>query len=269
MGPALRPSPLSGWGNHLRHSFLGSNLRRRTRCDRAWIRWSICNYHDSDRGRFPSAPTTVHRGKSCGGIHGWNHNGAPVRWNHYFEDFVPIVFLSYYPGRRCVSACHLFHLQSPQIQSQDTKDQNHQQMSGLKRKILELDLPGNPVFALAVTCLLLALSWGGFVYPWNSGRIIVLLIFSAVLSLVFVATQISSPKTAMILEYILKNRNIASGVLYSARIAGAMTATAFYIPPWFQVVRGFSAPRNPGSTRCRWSSHQQYRPVSLVSASKR
>lgn len=43
---------------------------------------------------------------------------------------------------------------------------------------------------------------------------------------------------------ILKNRNILSGVLHSAYIAGAMTAAAFYIPLWFQVVRGVSAEKS-------------------------
>lgn len=152
-------------------------------------------------------------------------------------------YLTILIGAALVPVIH-FTLQYPQKQAQDSKDQNFQQRSGLKGKILELDLPGNLTFAPAVACLLLALSWGGFVYPWNSGRIIVLLIFSAVLGLAFVATQICSPKTAMVPGYILKNRNIASGVLYSACIAGAMTAAAFYIPLWFQVVRGFSAEKS-------------------------
>ena len=137
-----------------------------------------------------------------------------------------------------------FTLQYPKQQDLDTENPKPQQRSGLKRKLLELDWPGNLTFAPAVACLLLALSWGGFVYPWNSGRIIVLLIFSAVLTLAFVATQVYFRMTAMVPGYILKNRNVLSGVLYSACIAGAMTAAAFYIPLWFQVVRGFSAEKS-------------------------
>lgn len=137
-----------------------------------------------------------------------------------------------------------FTLQYPKNQAQDAEDQHAQQKSGYKHKFLELDPLGNLTFAPAVACLLLALSWGGFVYPWSSGRIIVLLILSAVLTIAFVATQVYFPKTAMVPGYLLKNRNIVSGVLYSACVAGAMTAAGFYIPLWFQVVRGFSAEKS-------------------------
>lgn len=40
-----------------------------------------------------------------------------------------------------------------------------------------------------VTCLLLALQWGGSKYEWKDVKVIVLLVISAVLSLVFARIQ--------------------------------------------------------------------------------
>lgn len=44
---------------------------------------SIRDYHDNNRGRLSSAPTTVHRGESGGSIHNRNFIGAPFRWDHH------------------------------------------------------------------------------------------------------------------------------------------------------------------------------------------
>ena len=137
-----------------------------------------------------------------------------------------------------------FSLQYPKNEAQGSEKQNLQQKSSFKRRFLEIDPLGNLTFGPAVACLLLALSWGGFLYPWNSWRIIVLLICFVVLTIAFVATQVYLPTTAMVPGYLLRNRNIYSGVVYSACIAGAMTAAAFYIPMWFQIVRGFSAEKS-------------------------
>lgn len=157
------------------------------------------------------------------------------------QDLISMVFLSYYPHRCCVSACHLFHSAIP---PKTGPGHGRPKCPAKERTQAETSITGPAWKFDAVACLRLALSWGGFVYQWNSGHIIVLLRFSAVLTLAFVATQVYLRTTAMVPGYILKNRNILSGVLHSAYIAGAMTAAAFYIPLWFQVVRGVSAEKS-------------------------
>ena len=156
------------------------------------------------------------------------------RWCFYLTIFIGVA----------IAPVMYFALQYPKRQRQYKEDQRPQQKSSTRQKLLELDPLGNLTFAPAVACLLLALSWGGFVYSWSNSRIVVLLISSALLTTAFVLTQVYLPKTAMVPGYLLKDRNVVSGVIYSACIAGAMTAAAFYIPLWFQVVRGYSAEKS-------------------------
>ena len=58
-----------------------------------------------------------------------------------------------------------------------------------KEQLHQLDPLGTFVLIPAVTCLLLALQWGGTTYSWSNARIIVLLILSGILFIVFVYIQ--------------------------------------------------------------------------------
>lgn len=55
----------------------------------------------------------------------------------------------------------------------------------LSEKFKFLDIPGAIFIISAVSCLLLALQWGGTVVPWRSARIIGLLVGFGLLIIAF------------------------------------------------------------------------------------
>jgi hypothetical protein len=62
--------------------------------------------------------------------------------------------------------------------------------TGLKEKLLQMDLPGTAIFLPAVICLLLALHWGGSKYEWKNGRVIALLVLAGLLIVAFLVVQV-------------------------------------------------------------------------------
>ncbi|KUL89480.1 hypothetical protein ZTR_04334 [Talaromyces verruculosus] len=111
----------------------------------------------------------------------------------------------------------------------------------LAEKIKNLDLLGTALFLPCVICLLLALQWGGTTYAWNSGRIIALLVLFAVTFVVFIATQAFRPKVATIPGRLLKNRSVLGGVSANFTSSAASYIFTYFLPLWFQTVKGVSA----------------------------
>ncbi|KAI1095680.1 MFS transporter [Rostrohypoxylon terebratum] len=87
-----------------------------------------------------------------------------------------------------------------------------------KEQIKQLDLPGTFFLIPSVICLLLALQWGGAKYSWNNGRIIVLFVVFGVLGIIF-----------------------WGGVWYGVCMGGALFVFSYYLPIWFQAIKGVDA----------------------------
>ncbi|KAI1106629.1 MFS general substrate transporter [Jackrogersella minutella] len=104
-----------------------------------------------------------------------------------------------------------------------------------------LDPLGTFFFVPSIVCLLLALQWGGSTYAWGSWRIILLLVLFAVLFIAFGAVQVLMPDTATVPFRIISQRSIAAAAVFMLAVAGAMLMTVYYLPLWFQVVKGVSA----------------------------
>ncbi|KAF7361116.1 DHA14-like major facilitator [Mycena sanguinolenta] len=100
---------------------------------------------------------------------------------------------------------------------------------------------GVGVFIPAIVSLLLALQWGGSKYPWKSGRIIALFVVFGVLILVFIRIQFWKQDAATIPPRILKQRSIWSGAFFAFSTGAAFFVLTFYLPIWFQAIRGVSA----------------------------
>lgn len=111
----------------------------------------------------------------------------------------------------------------------------------LGQMLLNLDLLGELFLLPSIVCLLLALQWGGSTYPWSDGRIIALFVVFGVTFIAFVLVQIFMQKTATIPASIIKNRNIVSGMWFTLFLASSMTTMVYFIPIWFQAVKGTSA----------------------------
>ncbi|KAJ9500914.1 hypothetical protein H2202_003472 [Exophiala xenobiotica] len=110
-----------------------------------------------------------------------------------------------------------------------------------KEQLHQLDPLGTFVLIPAVTCLLLALQWGGTKYSWSNARIIVLLILSGILLILFGYIQHWRQERATIPPRIIKNRSVASGMAYVFCSGSGMMTASYFLPIWFQAIKGASA----------------------------
>jgi MFS family permease len=107
--------------------------------------------------------------------------------------------------------------------------------------ISEMDFLGFTLFAPAVTMFLIAIMWGGNQHAWNSSTIIGLLVGSVVTGAIFTVWQIHLGDRALIPPKVIKNRFVWSGCLNSAFLMGSLVLLAYYLPLWFQIVKGVNA----------------------------
>ncbi|OCL12368.1 putative efflux pump antibiotic resistance protein, partial [Glonium stellatum] len=110
-----------------------------------------------------------------------------------------------------------------------------------KEKLSRLDPLGTFFFLPAITCLLLALQWGGSTYAWKNGRIIALLIIFVLLSTAFIAVQIWRQDKATVPPRIIKQRSIAFAICFSFCASASMLLLVYYIPIWLQAIKGVDA----------------------------
>jgi hypothetical protein len=110
-----------------------------------------------------------------------------------------------------------------------------------KQKILQLDPLGTLFLLPCLICLLLALQWGGSSLSWSNGKVIALLVLFALLLIAFINVQVFAQKTAQIPAAIVKNRSMLAGGFFVFNLAGSMMIMVYYIPIYFQAVKGVSA----------------------------
>ncbi|WPH03719.1 Hypothetical protein R9X50_00660200 [Acrodontium crateriforme] len=115
---------------------------------------------------------------------------------------------------------------------------------GWRQKVEQFDPIGVAVFLPMIICLLLALQWGGSKYPWKDGRIIALLVIFAVLLVIFVSVQVWKQDNATVPPRIFKQRTIKAGAWFSASLGAAFFVFVYYLPIWFQAIKGVSATKS-------------------------
>jgi hypothetical protein len=119
-----------------------------------------------------------------------------------------------------------------------------QENIGLKARIMKFDPVGTPIFFGMIISLLLALQWGGTTYPWSNGRIIALFTVFAILLVAFVAIQFWAGDNATVPIRIAKQRSIAAASAFAFCLGSSFFLFVYYIPIWFQAVKGVSAVRS-------------------------
>ncbi|KAF2262954.1 MFS general substrate transporter [Lojkania enalia] len=110
----------------------------------------------------------------------------------------------------------------------------------LKKKIMTLDPFGASVLISWVTCLLLALQRASIPQPWSYSGIWGPLLAFGILLCVFVIVQFYQKDRAIIPYRILAQRTIAFSCLFEVSIFLATTTIVYYLPFYFQSVKGFS-----------------------------
>jgi nitrate/nitrite transporter NarK len=88
--------------------------------------------------------------------------------------------------------------------------------------------------------LLLALEWGGTEYSWNSATIIGLFCGAFSVLLVFGGWEYKVGENAMIPLSILRKRVVWCSCLVIAFFFGSLLIFSYYLPIYFQAVKGIS-----------------------------
>ena len=104
----------------------------------------------------------------------------------------------------------------------------------------KLDYAGMVTLILAVTPILLALSWGGVQYAWGSPQVLGFLAFGLAMSVAFVRVESRSDSPIMPLE-IYRNRMVAVSLMATFLTGFGMFGAIIFIPLFFQGVLGASA----------------------------
>ena len=111
----------------------------------------------------------------------------------------------------------------------------------LRQQLAQLDPFGTLCFLPSMICLILSLQWGGTTYAWSSWRIVLLLTLFSILIVIFAGIQIIKGDSGTLPPRILLHRSIAAGAYFTFCVASSMMLLAYYLPIWFQTVKGTSA----------------------------
>jgi EmrB/QacA subfamily drug resistance transporter len=103
-----------------------------------------------------------------------------------------------------------------------------------------IDYLGVCTMVLAVVPILLALSWAGVDYPWNSPQIMGALAFGTAMAVLFVVIEGRVPDPIIPLA-MFRNRVVSISILATFLTGFGMFAVIIFIPLFFQVVLGASA----------------------------
>ncbi|KAL4903034.1 hypothetical protein BDW74DRAFT_169265 [Aspergillus multicolor] len=115
---------------------------------------------------------------------------------------------------------------------------------GVLNQVRQMDVPGSLCLLPGVICLLLALQWGGTRYSWDSGRIIALFVLAGLLLMGFIVIQYFSGDRATVPPRVFGNRNVWGAALFGSGVTAAFFLMMYYIPIWFQAIKGVSAIRS-------------------------
>ena len=91
-----------------------------------------------------------------------------------------------------------------------------------KKRIQEVDLVGAVFLICAIVCLLLALQWGGQVYPWKNSKVWGNLLGFGLIISVFIGIQIWQKDRATIPVRVMKQRTVLVSCLFTAFLSMAL-----------------------------------------------
>ncbi|EER29136.1 Major Facilitator Superfamily protein [Coccidioides posadasii C735 delta SOWgp] len=109
----------------------------------------------------------------------------------------------------------------------------------------KLDLIGFTLFAPPCIMFLIAISWGGVTYPWDSSKVIGLLCGSVVMLSLFTVWCLYRGEEALIPKSLIRQRTVLVASCVSGLQGGASIMVGYFLPLWFQAVKG-ATPTNSG-----------------------
>ncbi|KAI8628153.1 major facilitator superfamily domain-containing protein [Xylariaceae sp. FL1651] len=118
---------------------------------------------------------------------------------------------------------------------------NDQKQKTTWQKLRELDFIGGIAIMGSLISLLLALQWGGSVYPWNSGRIIALFVVFGISFVLIGLYESRLGDSAIFPTRLLRSKAFIAVLVFGFTISSGMWAILYYLPTWFQAVQRVSA----------------------------
>lgn len=108
----------------------------------------------------------------------------------------------------------------------------------------DIDWIGTLLVLAAVTCLVLATTWGGYGRGWKDGSVIACLVVFAVLCPVVAAWEWYLGDAAMLCPALFKRKNLVLLALASMSARWQMLVPTYYLPIYFQAALGHSATKS-------------------------
>ncbi|KAJ7052200.1 ABC transporter [Mycena amicta] len=114
----------------------------------------------------------------------------------------------------------------------------------LRQQVLRLDYFGATLVAAFVTCLVLALQWGGNTKPWNDSAVIVCFVLFGVFLAATISWEIWLGERAMVPTAVFKSRSIYAIIAYAFLSRFSLLLLSYYIPLFYQATRHHSATKS-------------------------
>ncbi|KAI8097268.1 major facilitator superfamily domain-containing protein [Halteromyces radiatus] len=115
------------------------------------------------------------------------------------------------------------------------------QKSSFVDKLKRIDYIGTFIVLVAAILFLLALNFGGEIFPWKSAAVIVPLVLTFLLACLFPVIESRFAREPILPPRLFKNRSVVSILITNWWFGLNFFAIVYYLPVYFQVVKGDSA----------------------------
>lgn len=107
-------------------------------------------------------------------------------------------------------------------------------------KLLQMDPLGTVLALGAIVAYILAMQYGGQTEPWNSSKVVCLLVGFVLIAAAFAAWEIYAGERAMMPPRLIKQRAVWFNATWAFLLIGAYFTTVYYLPVYFQSIDGLS-----------------------------
>ncbi|KAL8727611.1 MAG: hypothetical protein Q9166_005919 [cf. Caloplaca sp. 2 TL-2023] len=122
---------------------------------------------------------------------------------------------------------------------------NYEKETTIKAKLKRIDWIGNAIFVASVVAVLIALSWAGTVYPWNTYRIIVPLVLGCMGFVIFLLYEKSNFCVEPTMPvHLFSNRTSLTAFLLTFFHSVVTIWALYFLPVYFQGVLGSTPGRS-------------------------
>ncbi|KAI9332456.1 major facilitator superfamily domain-containing protein [Zopfochytrium polystomum] len=104
-----------------------------------------------------------------------------------------------------------------------------------------LDLLGTFLLVTAIICILIPLEGGGTQYAWDSAVVKSLLPIGAIFAIAFIWVEMKVAERPIVPMHLFKDSRVAATFATAFFFGAAFYGLVFYVPQWYQIVKGDSA----------------------------